>query len=32
MSQQTALLDQIHRQFAALGLFPPSAAASDNQG
>jgi low affinity Fe/Cu permease len=32
MSQQTALLDQIHRQFAALGLFPPSAAGSDKQG
>ena len=32
MSAQTALLDQIHRQFAALGLFPPSAAGSGQQG
>ena len=32
MSEQTALLDQIHRQFAALGLFPPPAAGSDKQG
>ena len=28
MSQQTALLDQIHRQFEALGIFPPPAAGS----
>jgi low affinity Fe/Cu permease len=32
MSQQTALLDQIHRQFAALGVLPSPAGGADEQG
>jgi low affinity Fe/Cu permease len=32
MSQQTALLDQIHGQFAALGIFPAPAAGSETPG